>query len=261
MKVRKIMGLAVLGLCLSGGFWALTRPTNSSDILLTEATAAPLMGIDQAAAVFVDITNSGAADRLISVAAPDAQIARFSTSDTRRIVPAESAVSLAADGLFIHLENISGPLEDGRVLPITLTFEAAGTVHTRARIVAPRTTGDAPAYGLFGIGDVCQVGEGEPAPQIALAAEKDGEGWRITVLSEDFEFTPHLVDGPHIPGTGHGHIYLNGVKLGRLYQPSTTIGALPPGQHDLTVTLSTNDHRAYVEGERPITAAIRLFVK
>ncbi|MEC8197159.1 MAG: hypothetical protein VX228_12815, partial [Pseudomonadota bacterium] len=74
----------------------------------------------------------------------------------------------------------------------------------------------------------------------------------------DFEFTPDLVDGPHVPGTGHGHIYINGLKLGRLYSPTTTIGNLPPGQHEIRVTLSTNDHRAYVVNDIPVTASATL---
>ncbi len=129
---------------------------------------------------------------------------------------------------------------------------------TRARIVAPQTKGDAANYGLFGIGDICQVGEGEPAPNISLEATKTETGWTVSVTSEDFEFTPNLVDGPHVPGTGHGHIYLNGLKLGRLYSAVTTIGNLPAGQHEIRVTLSTNDHRAYVVGDVPVTSSIRI---
>lgn len=258
MKARKIIGLCLVALCASGASWALMRPDRTTDVLLTNATASPLLAQPNTIAVFLDIANSGAPDRLMSVTSPEATVAQFSGTDSRRAIPADSSVALAADGMFVALSGISGALDDGRTLPVALTFENAGTVHTRARIVAPRETGDAPDYGLFGIGDICQVGEGEPAPNIELLAEKSGDGWLVQVLSDEFEFTPHLVDGPHVPGTGHGHIYLNGVKLGRLYEPSTTIGALPPGAHDIRVTLSTNDHRAYVVGDQPITASIRI---
>ncbi|MBO9408193.1 copper chaperone PCu(A)C [Shimia sp. R9_1] len=258
MKARKPLGLFLIALCVSGAAWTLMRPEASNDVLLTNATAAPLVDEDKAVAVFLKIANNGHPDRLISVSAPDAEKAIFSGQDTRRAIPADSAVSLAADGMFVHLKGVSGALNDGRTLPVSLTFENAGTLNTRARIVAPRTTGEAPDFGLFGIGDICRVGEGEPAPEIALSATQNGERWVVQVLSQDFEFTPHLVDGPHVPGTGHGHIYLNGMKLGRLYEPSITIGALPPGEHDIRVTLSTNDHRAYVVGDQPISAAIRI---
>lgn len=258
MKARKLLGLALMAVIAIAGLWAFLRPDNTTDVLLTNVLAAPLVDEEKAVAIFVNIENKGAPDRLIAVSAPDAADARFSQNDDRRAIPAQSSVSLAADGMFVHLKGVTGDLANGRTLPVALTFENAGTIHARARLVAPRSSGNAPDYGLFGIGDICQVGEGEPAPEITLSAAKDDEGWQVTVRSKDFEFTPHLVDGPHVPGTGHGHTYLNGIKLGRLYEPTMKIGALPPGTHEIRVTLSTNDHRAYVVGDDPITSAIRI---
>ncbi len=119
--------------------------------------------------------------------------------------------------------------------------------------------GEAEALGLGGIGDICQVGEGEPAPRISLSAEpSEGGGWRIRVEAEDFAFRKDLVDGPHVPGTGHGHLYVGGVKVGRLYAPEAEIGPLPPGRHVVRVTLNTNDHRAYVVDGAPVTAELSL---
>ena len=66
---------------------------------------------------------------------------------------------------------------------------------------------------------------------------------------------------PHVPGTGHAHLYLNGLKLGRLYVPSARIGALPPGDHMVRVTLNANDHRAYVVDGDPVTAIAPLSVR
>ncbi|CUH53596.1 copper chaperone PCu(A)C [Shimia marina] len=260
MKARKMIGVLLAISAISFTLWVLMTRVPNTDILLTNAIASPLENDTSNLAVFVDITNSGPPDRLVSVSSPSAVSATLSGSDSRRIIPANTEVSLAADGMYIILSVTNGELQDGRTLPLSLTFEKAGTLTTRARLVAPTQTGAAPDFGLFGIGDVCQVGEGEPAPAIEVVAMRQGLKWKIEVLSEDFEFTPHLADGPHVPGTGHGHLYLNGMKLGRLYTPSTTIGKLPPGVHDIRVTLSTNDHRAYVVGDQPITAAIRILV-
>ncbi|MFY0619420.1 copper chaperone PCu(A)C [Shimia sp.] len=258
MKARKTTAVVVLAIVTALAAWALTRPNAPNTILLSNATAASLKGSDNVVAVFVDIANTGSADRLLSVSSPNAASAHFTGQDSRRAVPGSTKVSLSADGMHVVLHGLTGDISDGRTLPLSLTFEKAGTVSTRARVVAPRSKGVASQYGLFGIGDICKVGEGEPAPHIEVIAKQMDDTWRIQVLSQDFEFTPSLVDGPHVPGTGHGHIYLNGLKLGRIYSPTTVIGELPPGAHDIRVTLSTNDHRAYVVGDLPITSAIRI---
>jgi copper(I)-binding protein len=258
MKARKILGFgAVFGAVFAAGIVFL-KPAKSPQILLSNATAAPLETDPNQLAVFVKIDNAGQPETLLSASSPEAQTATLSERYGPLAVPADSTASLAADGVFLQLNDLSGSLDDGRTVPISLTFAHAGTLTTRARIIAPQTKGDASNYGLFGIGDICQVGDGEPAPNISLEATKIEAGWKVLVTSEDFEFTPNLVDGPHVPGTGHGHIYLNGLKLGRLYSAETTVGHLPPGQHEIRVTLSTNDHRAYVVGDAPVTASIRI---
>ena len=66
------------------------------------------------------------------------------------------------------------------------------------------------------------------------------------------------MDGDHVAGTGHGHIYLNGLKLGRLYSSSAEIGPLPSGVHVVRVTLNTNNHKAYVVDGKPVTATVTL---
>lgn len=249
--------MLLVGVVAAGGY-TLLKPKQPPPILLTNAKAAPLeMGASQLA-VFVSIENSGPSDTLLFASAPDAKSAAFSQTFGPLALPSGSTSALAADGVFLKLNDVRGPLDHGRTLPISLTFAKAGTLTTRARIVAFRNQGNAANYGLFGIGDICRVGDGEPAPHIELEASKIETGWTIDILSDDFEFTPELADGPHVPGTGHGHIYVNGLKLGRLYSASTSIGHLPVGQHEIRVTLSTNDHRAYVVGDSPVTASIQI---
>ena len=249
--------MVLLGIVAAGGY-TLLKPKNTPHILLTNARAAPLKTGANQLAVFVSIKNPGPPDTLLSASAPDSKFTSFSETFGPLSLPSNSTPALAADGVFLKLHEVNGPLDDGRTLPVSLTFAKAGTVRTRARIVAPHNQGVAANYGLFGIGDICQVGNAEPAPYIELEASKIETGWKIDVLSEDFEFTPDLVDGPHVPGTGHGHLYVNGLKLGRLYSASTSIGHLPVGQHEIRVTLSTNDHRAYVVGDSPVTASMQI---
>ena len=50
------------------------------------------------------------------------------------------------------------------------------------------------------------------------------------------------------------------MKIGRLYQPEARIGTLPKGEHQVRLTLNTNDHRAYVVGDQPVTATATIVV-
>ncbi|PSL17197.1 copper chaperone PCu(A)C [Shimia abyssi] len=261
MTGRNLLKIALLVVVLLAcGFW-LFQPRQTHGILLSNATAAALSEAPNSAAVFVKIENTAAPDRLLQASTPDADNASLSEQIHGLAIPSSSAPSLAPDGVFLRLTGLRGPLEDGRALPITLVFENAGEVTTRARIIAPKSSGEASKFGLFGIGDICRVGEGEPAPHISVAVIPNGDGWYISIQSDQFEFTPNLVDGPHVPGTGHGHLYLNGLKMQRLYQSTAQIGALPQGEHEVRVTLNTNDHRAYVVGDDPVTASVRFVVE
>ena len=64
--------------------------------------------------------------------------------------------------------------------------------------------------------------------------------------TENFQFTPTTPDSTHVMGQGHAHLYLNGMKLQRMYGSTATIGALPAGRYHIAVSLNTNDHRTYM---------------
>ena len=257
MKATKIaMALAVL---IAIGAALTQRGGGADHILLTDVTAAPLSGGDLG--VFLNVENRGAPDRLIGVSSPEATATLYSPeASPGPPMPAGQGPALAADGAHIRLTGLEGPAQDGRLIPLTLTFELAGDVAAKARISDPTTQGAASEVGLFGLGDICVVGEGEPAPAVALSVAPDGDGWKISVLTEEFEFSDALTGLYHVPGMGHGHIYVGGVKIGRLYQPEARIGALPKGEHLVRLTLNTNDHRAYVVDDQPVTATATIVV-
>lgn len=252
--------IVLVGLALIGGWflWAGMVPQAGS-IAVSGVTAAPVSGQDGALRVFLTIGNDGPADRLVGVHAPDAASARLVMPDgvTAIPLPSGSAPVLAADGAHILLEGLSESIGHGGLIPVTLVFEAAGEVSARATVVDPLAKGGAEAAGLFGAGDICQIGDGEPAPKLALTVTKNaqGSGWEVAVATEQFTFSRPIEGMGHVPGYGHGHLYLNGVKLQRMYEPKAQIGALPPGKYEISVTLNTNDHRAYVVGDVPVYVA------
>jgi hypothetical protein len=90
------------------------------------------------------------------------------------------------------------------------------------------------------------------APQVAIAVEEDPmNGWNVTLTTGNFTFTPGSVNGENVDNTGHAHLYVDGVKIARLYGPHFHIPHLPPGEHEISVNLSSNDHSYYlVDGVR-----------
>ena len=250
-----IIGAGVLAIAL----WMTLKPGQSTDhLLVTQVVASPLE--EGGAAAFLRIENRGDPDRLIGVESPVAEAKLYSPQHPDGPpVPAGNS-ALAADGAHIRLGAPTKPLADGALIPVKLTFAEAGTVQVKARLADPKTQGAAAGFGLFGLGDICLVGDGEPAPRLTLSVEPEGDGWRVDIDAEEFTFSDEFVDLYHIPGMGHGHVYVGGMKIGRLYEPTAYIGALPKGQHEVRVTLNTNDHRAYVVDDVPVTAAATIAV-
>ncbi len=103
---------------------------------------------------------------------------------------------------------------------------------------------------------------GDPAPRLSIALHPDGAQSRnLEIRVENFAFDPEAVNGTHIPGRGHAHVYVDGVKLGRAYGPWYHLSALPVGEHEVRVTLNANDHtQLAVEGE-PIEATETLVIE
>lgn len=100
----------------------------------------------------------------------------------------------------------------------------------------------------------------EEAPSVQLEVTEDpwGTGWVVHVVTEDFEFAPEAL-GELRAQEGHAHLYLDGEKINRLYGPwyNLPASAVSAGEHELTVTLNSNDNHAQwaVDGE-PITDSV-----
>ncbi|MGI9418339.1 MAG: hypothetical protein ACR2RA_10935 [Geminicoccaceae bacterium] len=253
------MILGALGL-LAAAFWLGAGPGDRNDhLLISEAVATPLE--TGGALALMRIENRGKPDRLIAAASSVVEAALY-TPEAAEGPPVPTGESfLAQDGAHIRLSAPRETFVDGALIPLTLTFAEAGEVAAKVRLADPAVQGKAQEVGLFGLGDICVVGDGEPAPKIALSVSPDGAGWRVRIEAEDFAFSKDFVDLYHVPGMGHGHIYVGGMKIGRLYAPEAYIGALPEGQHEIRVTLNTNDHRAYVVDGAPASASTTITIE
>lgn len=276
MKRFVIVGAAVLGM-LFAAYIILYRSSvsNTYDIAISEASVSVISVSQRTGRLTLKLNNKGEPQTLVSVTSGDAASARImGVEDSKAaIVPGGGSASLASDGAHVVLEGIDGSLEEGRLINIGLVLEPAGEINTKARLVSDRPMdhgnhsqmmemSDAETGGAAGHkGKHHMVPDGEPKPSLSVKVSPGENGWQLNTETSNFEFSRELADGEHVGGTGHGHIYLNGLKLGRLYANTASIGVLPKGKHIVRVTLNTNDHKAYMVDGKMVTAATEIIVE
>lgn len=91
------------------------------------------------------------------------------------------------------------------------------------------------------------------APAIELLAEPDTKsGYNLRLMTSNFTFSPEAVGGENIDKQGHAHIYVNDVKIARVYSEWVHVPTevLVSGNNTVRVTLNANDHSQWeINGE------------
>jgi len=261
-KVQAWIRLGLAALVVVAAFIGI-RMAGEQNILLTDVEATSHGGA--MVGVTMTVRNSGAPDRLVSVNVESAKMALITGENVNPLpIPGQSTVSLAADGAHVMIGGLPGELEEGRLIPFVLTFENAGAINAKARFVDPTKMDGKMDHGAMGKMDHSMMGgmeyvvpEGEPAPKLSLSvAGRDEGGYTVMIKTENFSFSQEKADGPHEAGIGHGHLYVGGVKIGRVYGRTAVVPPLPGGEHIVRVTLNTNNHQTYVVDDKPVTATV-----
>ena len=98
---------------------------------------------------------------------------------------------------------------------------------------------------------------GASAPTLDIAVQPDPvSGWNLNIQTQNFRFAAEAAGKDHVAGEGHAHIYVNGEKLARAYGNWFHLETLPEGTVEIEVTLNSNDHRALLVGEVPLSAVL-----
>jgi len=111
-------------------------------------------------------------------------------------------------------------------------------------------------------GEPLALAAGPDAPTVEITVEPDAHaGWNLRVTATNFRFAPTHASGPHVPGEGHAHVYVEGRKVARLYGHWLHLADLPPGTPTVRVTLNANDHRPLAVEGRLVADAVSVPVE
>ena len=89
--------------------------------------------------------------------------------------------------------------------------------------------------------------EGDEQPSLYLSVQPhDIYGWVVIYNANNFTFNAENASNQHIPGEGHGHLYVNDVKIARLYGEPYYLRDLNMGANTIRITLNTNNHLSYL---------------
>lgn len=101
----------------------------------------------------------------------------------------------------------------------------------------------------------------DDAVSVALEVDVDDDGGvNVRILTDNWRWSPENVNGAHIAGEGHAHIYADGVKLNRVYGPRYHIAGLEAGEREIRVTLNANSHNELRVNGEPLEAALTVNV-
>jgi hypothetical protein len=94
-----------------------------------------------------------------------------------------------------------------------------------------------------------EVDATKPVPTISVEALKDAkDGYNIHITTTNYAWAPEHVNGAAVQGEGHAHIYVNGVKIARVYGEwfNLSESTLQDGENIVEVTLNANDHSEWM---------------
>ena len=99
--------------------------------------------------------------------------------------------------------------------------------------------------------------DADEAPSVDLQVIPLVDGsFNVRVATRNFVFTPELVDRAGVPGEGHAHLYVDGVKVARIYGEWHHLSSLPEDAETVSVTLYANDHRAFAVDGVTVSASV-----
>lgn len=107
-----------------------------------------------------------------------------------------------------------------------------------------------------------EVSAERPQPSVTHLIFPDVRGgYNIQILPVNFRFTPAAINRAPQHNEGHAHIYVNGVKVARVYSTWYHLSgaSLASGENEVRVTLNANDHSEWTVNGVPVSSTVKVF--
>lgn len=83
-------------------------------------------------------------------------------------------------------------------------------------------------------------------PSINLIIHEDlKSGWNLELQTTNFKFSPSEMEKKHISGEGYALLYIDSIRITKLYGEWYHIPELTEGRHEIKVILNMNNHKNY----------------
>ena len=198
----------------------------------------------------------------------DINIANRATTSTREDLRATQgdAVSLRftsdeAGEVHLHGYDLTAAISPTQPGDITFTADTAGAFGLNFHIYASENATDR-GDSSHGHGDDHHATvetatiESELPISVSITAEvQTGGDVYVRILTGNWRWAPEQVDQPHAPGEGHAHIYVDGEKISRVFEPFYQLTGLAPGEHEIRVTLNSNNHHELLVSGKAVESA------
>lgn len=160
---RYAVRTAFMALALLGGGLAAAAEITVGNLLIAGGFTRATLPNAPVGGGYVTITNTGSeADRLVGAASPVAGVTQIHEmkmeGDLMKMnevpegveIPAGATVTLKPGGLHIMFMQLQQPLVEGTTVPLTLTFEKAGSVEVELSVESPAAKGPAEDHSMHG---------------------------------------------------------------------------------------------------------------
>ncbi len=124
-------------------------------------------------------------------------------------------------------------------------------IAAHAKVTVPASDGEHPHHE--------PVQAADPAPSVDLDVSPDPKsGWNVHAAVANLTIAPRSAGRDNVDGEGHLHLYVDGVKVTRLYGEWWHLDPLPAGEHEITVEVTANNHAPYVVDGEPVSASVTI---
>ena len=156
----------------------------------------------------------------------------------------------APGSLHLHGYDIEQTVTPGTVADFVFVADATGRYRIAFHPAAAGGHGDSGDSPTSGSHDVL---ESETHVSISVMAHQDEAGGvNVRIITDGWRWAPEEVNMANAPGAGHAHVYVDGVKINRVYGPYYYLTSLEPGMREIRVSLNTNGHGELTYGGQPL---------